>query len=419
MPGVAVGADHRDDLALTCSEHERGGIVARVDHDDLVVVADDPGVGGAFHCVDPSVHRPAHVTATFHQLQPTRRGAGRTLGRVPRDTIVRAGTNPTSGRPPPPPTPTPTRRPHYATRGPRTHEPDAHGGHPPPNRQTDWRTDNANAPARRTDASVTGLVPVAWPIERTSVAAVGAVPRCRSGSRSARRDRRCTPRTPPGPEPKSARSPSNWRNPFPFILLRVVDLDPGQADRGQVGDHIVRDLPPPRRAAGMGGELAVTPWPRVTSRMASRRVQCVPGDVSAAGAEIHSGRERLVRCSTATTPALDHRLPLAVCGLPTTPPAAISPTQLPGHWHAKSGQLVDHGAGRCSLILPDLFCQFSPASAVVLRVEQVRQHVDAAGPSIFLSRDSSVPGSSVRPARQRRLAASRWPAHGVVIGQRG
>jgi hypothetical protein len=46
VSGVTMSADHRKDLAIAnCGEHG-GGVRAWIDDDDLLVVTDDPGVGG-------------------------------------------------------------------------------------------------------------------------------------------------------------------------------------------------------------------------------------------------------------------------------------------------------------------------------------------------------------------------------------
>ncbi len=44
MRGVPVGADDGEDLPVGDGGEHRGGVAARVDHDDLIVVAHDPGV---------------------------------------------------------------------------------------------------------------------------------------------------------------------------------------------------------------------------------------------------------------------------------------------------------------------------------------------------------------------------------------
>src|SRR5579862_2232222 len=60
LVGVAVRADDRDDLAISHRVEHRGRVTTRIDDDDLVAVADDPGVnpaGARRHQFDPCGHR--------------------------------------------------------------------------------------------------------------------------------------------------------------------------------------------------------------------------------------------------------------------------------------------------------------------------------------------------------------------------
>src|SRR5580693_8665010 len=128
----------------------------------------------------------------------------------------------------------------------------------------------------------------------------------------------------------------------------MVDLEPGQADHSQVGDHLVGDLPAAGRPAGMRehGDPA-----RAADKADSlRRIEGIPGYVRAAARTDPLRRERLVDARDRA--GLDHR-PGDVWPADDAPARDLADL-LPSDRYAKLGQFVDHGTGAVQPAFPDL-----------------------------------------------------------------
>ena len=76
VAGVAVGADNREHLPVADRVEQARGVGARIDDDDLLVVADEPGVDGVRAAgrgrgklVDPSTH-PTFLTTVEGRVGP-------------------------------------------------------------------------------------------------------------------------------------------------------------------------------------------------------------------------------------------------------------------------------------------------------------------------------------------------------------
>src|SRR5215469_3874453 len=136
--------------------------------------------------------------------------------------------------------------------------------------------------------------------------------------------------------------------PFPLVLLRMVDLDPGQASRRQVANHLVRDLPASRLTARVGQSRDAPGCIDQPDRF--RRVECVAGHLSRAPGPKPIWAESLVE--TRHDAGVDHRTGDVRTADHSS--AGDLADLLPRHWSPELIQLVDHGARPVQTALPDL-----------------------------------------------------------------